>query len=118
MPRSSVLSLWTLGALLSFAARAAAYDLFDLQYQWWAGAGPHAAVIVVDFWPDNGAADSFAFGVRFELPEINARAALDALQAADAGFRYAATPEGFLTDIWYTHNDVTHHASYDWPASY
>lgn len=94
-----------------------AYTLDQVRIDWWTGSGAHQVLLVVDFWPGNGDADSFAFGYRFDQAQITGLDLLDGLQAAGRGFSYAA-PGGYLTDIWYVKGGVTHHAATDWPASW
>jgi len=96
---------------------ARAYELNDVRLESSTGAGPHTALLVVDFWPYNEYADSFAFAVQFEAETITGRQLLDTVVAADQGFSYAA-PDGFITDIWYIRDGTTYHTGYDWPASY
>ena len=103
--------------MLTKAAASWAYPLNDVRLEWWTGTGAHEVLLVVDFWPYNGPADSFAFGCRFEAAEVTGAQLLDALQAAGRGFTYAAAA-GFANDLWYVKDGVPYHATYDWPNSY
>jgi hypothetical protein len=104
--------------LVLFGGReAAAYVPQDLEVEWWTGSGAHRALLVVDFWPDNGAADSFAFGCRFDQPQITGLQLLNALEDAGQGFSFAEE-WGFVTDIWYVKDGTTYHTGYNWPYSY
>ncbi len=74
---------WVLGVGLLGGARPTwAYALEDVRIEWWTGSGAHEVLLVVDFWPYNGQADSFAFGCRFDASEITGAQLLDAVQAA------------------------------------
>jgi hypothetical protein len=95
-----------------------AYQIDDVRVEWWTGTGPNQALLVVDFWRGNGQADSFAFGCHFSPAEITGLDLLDAVQSANQGFTYAASPEGYLTDFWYVKNGTTYHVGTNWPASW
>ncbi len=114
MMRVAIVVGW-MALLTSGAARA--YEISDLRVEWGTGTGGNLALLIVDFWPGNGSADSFAFTVNFADPEISGLQLLDALQAADRGFSYAESG-GFLTDIWYIRQGKTFHTTYNWPVSY
>jgi len=95
-----------------------AYQIEDVRTEWWTGAGTNRVLLVVDFWRGNGQADSFAFGYRFSQPQITGLDLLDAVQAANQGFSYAALQGGYLTDIWYVKDGTTYHTGTSWPASW
>jgi len=103
-------------ALFCLCDTVVAYDLSQVQIEFWAGAGANEALLVVDFWPYNAGSDSFAFGYRFD-GSITGIQLLDGVQAASQGFSYAQK-HGFLNDIWYVKGEVTHHTTYDWPNSW
>lgn len=103
--------------LMLGAASASAYPLQEIRLEAWAGSGPNVALLVVDFWPGNGAEDSFAFGYRFVDDQITGLELLGGIQAADVGLTYADAG-GFVTDIWYVRSGVTYHTGYNWPESY
>jgi hypothetical protein len=103
--------------LLASAAASWAYPLDDVRVEWWTGSGAHEVLLVVDFWPGENLADSFAFGYRFDSAEITGAQLLDAIAAAGHGFSYAVVG-GFVNDIWYVKNGITYHGTYDWPISY
>ncbi len=96
---------------------AAAHELDDIQIESWAGTGDHTVLLVVDFWPYNDAADSFAFGYRFTADELTGLELLNALHDADNGLTFDHT-DGFVTDFWYVTDAGTYHTGYDWPTSY
>ena len=104
--------------VLACVSAAWAYDQMDLQLEWWTGSGDHWAVLVVDFWPGNGASDSFAFGYAFQGDAITGVDLLNGVQAANQGFTYATDQSGFLTDIWYVKGETTYHVTYSWPTSW
>lgn len=106
------------GLILAAGSAAPAHELDAVRIEAWVGAGPRAALLVVDFWPYNGDADSFAFGCRFAPETISGLELLDAVQAAGVGFSYALDVSGFLTDIWYVKGGTVYHTGYDWPTSY
>lgn len=103
--------------VLGSVALAPAYQISDLILESWTGSGPHQVVLIVDFWPYNGAEDSFAFGHRFEQAEITGLDLLQALHDAPNGFT-CAHASGFVTDIWYDDGHQVHHTGYQWPDSY
>lgn len=103
---------------LAGVGSAGAYHVQDVQVEWWAGSGANRVLFVVDFWPGNGEADSFAFGFRFDQLEITGVDLMNGLQAANLGFSYAQDSYGYLTDIWYVKDDITHHAIDNYPASW
>ncbi|MEW6199483.1 MAG: hypothetical protein AB1601_12575 [Planctomycetota bacterium] len=105
------------GCLLWAVGVAAAYGLEQVRVEAWVGQGPHRALLVVDFWPYNGAADSFAFGCRFEAAQFTGLDLLDAVQGANIGFAYAHA-SGFVTDFWYLKNGHMYHTGYQWPQAY
>jgi hypothetical protein len=105
------------GHLLAVVSAGWAYPLHDVRVEWWTGTGAHEALLVVDFWPGNGPADSFAFGYRFDAAEITGAQLLAAVGAANQGFSYAVVG-GFVNDIWYVKDGTTYHGTYDWPDSY
>jgi len=94
-----------------------AYELSHVCVESWSGTGPNQVLLVVDFWPQNGAADSFAFGCRFSASQMTGLQLLDAIEAGDPDFSYAQSG-GFVTDIWYVKGATEYHAGYNWPASY
>jgi hypothetical protein len=105
------------GHLLLGVGASWAYPLDQVRVEWWTGTGAHEVLLVVDFWPGNGPADSFAFGYRFDAAEITGTQLLTAVGAANQGFSYAVVG-GFVNDMWYVKDGVTYHGTYDWPASY
>ena len=106
------------GWMLTGAGVCWAYPLEDVRVEWWTGSGAHQALLIVDVWPGNGQADSFAFGYRFDADEITGTQLLHAAQDAGRGFSYAIDEYGFLNDIWYVKGGVTYHGTYNWPDSY
>jgi len=110
---------WVAFALLLSAAVAAteAYELSQVRVEHWVGNGQNAVLLVVDFWPGNGAADSFAFGYRFDALSITGLQLLDAIQAANVGFSYSHTG-GFVTDFWYLKDGHLYHTGYNWPQAW
>jgi hypothetical protein len=114
MRRVVLLATW-FGVMTGSAA--CAYQFDEVRLEWGTGSGGNMVLLVVDFWPGNGSEDSFAFIIQFSDPQITGLQVLDALQAADEGFSYAADG-GFLTDIWYVKDGVSFHTTYDWPVSY
>ncbi len=110
------ISLITLFCLTAVST-ATAYELDDLAIESWTGAGPHEVVAVIDFWPYNEDADSFAFGHRFSTGSITGLELLEALHAADNGLTVAHSA-GFVTDFWYDTGNEIHHTTYNWPDSY
>jgi hypothetical protein len=110
-----IVGIWL---LLAGTAPGWAYSPLDVQVEWWASAGTeHHVLAIVDFWPENGAADSFAFGYAFDQEQVTGYQVLVALQAANLGFSFA-DDGGFVTDIWYVKDGTTYHAGYQWPESY
>ncbi len=108
----------TLGLLLLVTPETTrAYDLSQVRLEHWVGAGQNSVLLVVDFWPYNGSADSFAFGYRFDSLSITGLQLLDAIQAANVGFSYAHTG-GFVTDFWYLKDGHLYHTGYNWPQAW
>jgi hypothetical protein len=105
----------TLGCGVSAAS---AYQLEDLRIAHWVGSGPHAAVLIVDFWPGNGAADSFAFGCRFATEAITGLELLDALATAGIGFSYIDAGAGYITQIAYDDGHTVHTGVDNWPTAW
>ena len=103
-------------ALLFVCSAVGAYDLGQIQTEFWAGDGANEALLVVDFWPYNGQSDSFAFGCRFD-GSITGFELLDGVQAANQGFSYAQDG-GFLKGIWYTKGETTYQYVDGWPDSW
>jgi hypothetical protein len=103
--------------LLTGGTTSWAYPLDQVRVEWWTGTGAHKVLLVVDFWPGDGQADSFAFGYRFATAEITGAQLLAGIGAANQGFSYAIVG-GFVNDIWYVKSGETYHGTYDWPASY
>jgi hypothetical protein len=100
------------------AAATWAYSPLDVPIEFWAATGTeHHVLVVVDFWPYNGADDGFAFGFSFDQEQVTGYQVLVALQAADLGLTFA-DDGGFVTDIWYVKNGTTYHTGYAWPTSY
>jgi hypothetical protein len=95
-----------------------AYQVEDVRTEFWTGSGPNQVLLIVDFWPGNGQADSFAFGYRFSQAQITGLDLLDAVQAAGRGFSYAPVGGPYLTDIWYEKGDTPYHIGTDWPDSW
>jgi hypothetical protein len=104
-------ALWT--STMSWA-----YEMEDVRIEFWTGSGPNQVLLVVDFWPGNGQADSFAFGYQFSAPQITGLDLLNALQAANQGFSYAPAGGSYVTDIWYVMGGTTYHVGEHWPNSW
>jgi hypothetical protein len=97
---------------------ASAYEVNDVRTEFWTGAGTNQVLLVVDFWPGNGQADSFAFGYRFSEPQITGVDLLDAIQAAGLGFSYLPTGGPFLDEIKYIKDGITYQVTYHWPDAW
>jgi hypothetical protein len=106
---------WRLVLILVAAISAAAgtsrgqtLEYEGIQLVGWSGSGVNSAVLVVDFSPGNGVADSFAFGVKFGTTPSDTISGMDLMQAVYNGnptFDYAATQYSFgayVTEIAYT----------------
>lgn len=85
----------------------------------WAGdeSASFSAALVIDFWPYNGQADSFAFGYRFDANNLSVGDMLDELHLADNGLTVSVI-SGLLNDVWYEKDEVIYHTTYDWPNSW
>jgi len=105
------------GWLLGEVGTSLGYSLDQVKVEWWTGSGVNRVLLVVDFWPYNEDADSFAFGYRFNASQITGLQLLDAVAAAGQGFSYSQT-YGFVTDIWYVKDGQVYHTGYNWPLSY
>ena len=77
----------------------------------------YSAALVIDFWPGNGQADSFAFGYRFDVTGLTAMDMLDEFHSVDNGLSFAII-DGLLNDVWYEKDEVTYHVTYDWPNAW
>lgn len=77
----------------------------------------YSAALVIDFWPGNGQADSFAFGYRFDVNGLTVKDMLDDFHLDDNGLTFAIE-SGMLNDVWYEKDEVTYHTTYDWPDSW
>jgi len=104
--------------VLSALPHGLAYEPDQVDIEAWIGSGANTVLLVVDFWPYNHDRDSFAFAYRFDEPQITGLQLLDAIQAANIGFSYAAWTGGFVTDIWYVRGNTIYHTGYNWPQSY
>jgi hypothetical protein len=120
-----VLALATL--LLGGATAVQATTIDDIKVEGWYGAGSNKAVVVVDFAPGNGDADSFAFGVNFGQASTDTITGYDLLQRAangngSLGFDSHVDPLwGWeLDEIWYTDPKTSQY--YDvrnaWPTAW
>ncbi len=103
--------------VLVWVSATSAYTIDGVSIESWAGTGSNEVLLVVDFWPDNGADDSFAFGYRFETPSITGQDLLNGLAAATNGLTFA-DGGGFVSDFWYDDGVTVHHTGYDWPNSW
>jgi hypothetical protein len=113
--------------LLGGATAAQATTIDDIRVEGWYGTGVNKAVLVVDFAPGNGDADSFAFGVNFGATSTDTITGYNLLQTASSGngslgFDSHSDPlwGWMLDEIWYT--DPKTSQSYDvrnnWPAAW
>jgi hypothetical protein len=117
MTSRMVISLMLIFAAAGIADASIVFDGKQIEFEDWFGSGSFETAIVVDFWPGNGQADSFAFGYYFDATDLVLKDVLDDLHQIDNGFSYALG-KGFLTDIWYEKGSVTYHSTYNWPDSW
>ncbi len=112
-------------AFLGLVGTARATTIDDLLLQGWYGnpAGVNQAALVIDFWPGNGASDSFAFGVTFGSTAADTMTGLELLQAvqngnSNFGFHFITDPTygAMIDQIWYTDPETAQ--SYDVFANY
>jgi hypothetical protein len=119
MASGRMMSLLTVMIGVGVANGAFMFQGNEIVLESWAGSetADYSVALVIDFWPGNGQADSFAFGYRFDAADLTVKDMLDDFHSADNGLTFA-TAGGFLNDIWYEKDEVTYHATYDWPNSW
>jgi hypothetical protein len=110
--------LFGLFVSLFLVTGANAYMWGDIDLESTSGTGSNSALLVVDFWPGNGADDSFAFEAQFDASSINGNDLMDIVQAGDANFSYSGG--SFVTWIQYVDLDTstTYRVDYDWPNAW
>ncbi len=108
---------WTGTCLLAQAGVAWGNTIDQVTIESWSGTGQNTVLLVVDFWPGNGATDSFAFGYRFDGPSISGLDLLNGVAAGGTGLAFAETG-GFVTDFWYDTGSAVYHTGSSWPDSW
>jgi hypothetical protein len=83
----------------------------------WAGTGPRAVFVAVDFHDSDSARAEFVFGVRFGDDSSTTISGLQALQALADGttLEFTDAGGGFITRIAYTHKGRTYEGGGDYP---
>ena len=119
MASKRVMSLVFVLAVTSAANGAFMFQGNEIVLESWAGSetASYSAALVIDFWPGNGQADSFAFGYRFDITGLTVKDMLDDFHLEDNGLTFAIV-SGMLNDVWYEKDETTYHATYDWPNSW
>jgi len=110
--------LVSVSLLFLLATGAHAYKMDDIILESTSGTGDNSALLVIDFWPDNGLDDSFAFEALFKQGSINGNELMDIVQAGDSNFTYSGG--SFVTWIQYVDPDTstTYRVDYDWPDAW
>jgi len=113
------MSLVIVLAVVSIANGEFMFQGNEIMLESWTGneTASYSTVLVIDFWPGNGQADSFAFGYRFDVAGLTAMDMLNEFHSAENNLTFA-TANGLLNDVWYEKDEVTYHATYDWPDSW